>query len=179
MKLNKMIQVFKTVLLVACGVLLLVFPSTSADTLSYIAGGLMALYGAVNVLLFFSRREAEGSRMAHGALTAVFGLYMVLRPALFGQLIPTLLTFVLLACALRSLQTGVKLKRMASPHAKVQLIVSGAVAAYALLLLAVPFSQLWVNYLFIGAGYVLSGVADLALWIVRHRKKKEKKEAQA
>lgn len=171
MKLAKLAVAAKTLLMVAGGVLLLTFPSTSAQTLSYIAGGLLTLWGAGQTLLFFTHKDPESNRFAQGTPAMAFGLYMILRPSLFGELIPALLSFGMLAFALRGVQTGIQLRRSESPHARMQLIFSAVLAGVAAVLLAVPFSSSAVGYGCIGAGYVLCGAAEAALWILRHRKK--------
>ena len=171
MKLKKLAAAAKTLLMTSGGVLLLIFPSTSAQTLSYIAGGLLALWGAGQVLLFFARRSVESERFSQGALVMLFGLYMLLRPALFGQMIPALLTFVMLSFALRGVQTGLRLRQEESPHARERLIAGAVLAALAVALLCVPFASAAVGYVLIGVGYVLCGASEAALWLMSHRKR--------
>lgn len=168
-KWNKLIALAKVAALLVCGVLLIVFHTTSAEVLTLVAAIAAMAVGAVQIALFFLPTRQK--RLDQGLLLLCAGLFILLRPLMVNTLQPYLLAFVVLGVGGDLCQSGLLALREKAVCARWRLIAGAVVFVYGLLLLAAPFPELPLHYLFIGVGYVLAGLAYIAVWILRMRKK--------
>lgn len=163
----------RTIFSLACGILLLIFPSTSASTLSYIAGGVIGLLGVLQAVLSCLRKKANSKphSFAQGIFLLIAGIFMLLRVDLFSLLIPYLLAFVVLGYGCLELEAALLLRREGSAPVLPRLISGAVIAVYALLLLFIPFADPALNAVMIGIGFIMAAVAGVIPWCLSLRKK--------
>lgn len=168
----------RTIFALACGILLLIFPSTSASTLSYIAGGVIGLLGVLQAALSCLRKKANSKphSFAQGMFLLIAGIFMLLRVDLFSLLIPYLLAFVVLGYGCLELEAALLLCREGSAPVLPRLISGAVIAVYALLLLFIPFADPALNAVMIGIGFIMAAVAGVIPWCLSLRKKGEAHE---
>lgn len=179
MKINRLFLLLRTLFALACGILLLIFPSTSASTLGYIAAGAIVLSGILQGVFSLLRKKASDKPhgFAQGLLLFCAGIFMLLRADLFGSLIPYLLAFVVLGYGCLGLEAALVLRREGSAKALPQLIAGAVIAVYAIMLLFIPFADRALNYIFIGIGFMLAGIASVIPGCLHLRKKETAHEA--
>lgn len=168
-KWSKLISLAKVIAIFTCGVLLIVFHSTSAENLGLVAGIAALAVGAAQIGLFFL--PTRHKHLDQGLVLLCAGLFTLLRPLMVHTLQPYLLSFVVLGAGCDLCQRGLLAYREQAFNARWQLISGAAVFVYAVLLLAAPFPDLPLHYIFIGIGYLLAGAAFVCTWILRRQKK--------
>lgn len=167
----KLLDLVKTAALMVCGLLLILFPSTSAQTLSIIVGAICTALGVLHIILFFL--PTKQNRFAQGVVLLCAGLFLFMRPLLVDTLQPYLLAFVVLAAGSDLAQRGLLNRREGkSVGVREQLIAGVIVFVYGAVLMAAPFPELPLHYLFIGIGYLAAGIAFVVTWILCKRKEK-------
>ena len=158
---------------VVAGLLLIVFPSTSAQTLSYVAGGVFTVWGLITMVLFFLRQSGNSDGFAHGLFLLALGLFMVFRSELIGAIVPYMLAFVMLMGCCQQLQTAVRMKQAGSDKAMIAAILGAAEAVLALLLIAQAFGAGKAAYIVQGVGFVLVAAIDMVTRFVLRRGEKK------
>ena len=160
MKNGKIGPVLTAVIEAVAGVLLIVFPTASAQTLSYASGGVFVAWGLITVVLFFLRQSGNPNGFAHGLFQVALGLFMVFRPELIGAIMPYLLAFVMLMGCCQQLQAAVRMRQAGSGKASIAAILGAAETALALLLIAQVFGTGKAAYILQGVGFVAVAVID-------------------
>ena len=161
MKIGKIGPVLTAVIEAAAGILLIIFPTTSAQTLSYVAGGVFAGWGLITIVLFFLRQSGNPDGFAHGLFQMSLGLFMVFRPELIDAIVPYILAFVMLMGCCWQLQAAVRMRQAGSDKAAVAAILGAAETALALLLIAQAFGAGKAAYILQGVGFVAVAVIDM------------------
>lgn len=173
MKIGKIGPVLTAVIEAAAGILLILFPSTSAQTLGYVAGGVFAVWGLVTMVLFFLRQSGNPDGFAQGLFQLALGLFMVFRPELIGAIVPYMLAFVMLLGCCRQLQAAVRMQQAGSSKAMLAAILGAAETAVALLLIAQAFGAGKAAYIMQGVGFVAVAVIDMVTRFALRRGEKK------
>lgn len=161
MKVGKIGPVFRAVIALVAGLLLLIFPSASARTISYVAGGVFSVWGLVAMVLFFLKQENNPNGFAQGLLSLAFGLFMIFRPELIGAIIPYMLGFVMLMGCFEQLQEAVKMYQSESNKALLAALLGAGETVLALLLIAQAFGTTKLAYMMQGVGFIAVAVIDM------------------
>ena len=175
MKMGKIGPVFTAIIEAVAGILLILFPSTSAQTLSYVAGGVFAVWGLITLVLFFLRQSGKPDGFAQGLFQIALGLFMVFRPELIGAIVPYMLAFVMLMGCCQQLQAAVRMHQAESSQAMIAAILGAAETVLALLLIAQAFGAGKAAYIVQGVGFVAVAVIDMVTRFALRRG--EKKQA--
>lgn len=159
------------------GVVLILFPGISAKALCYILGGVMAVYGIVKMVGYFSRdlyRLAFQYDLASGALITALGIIMLLIPDGVISVTHTVIGILILAEGLFKIQIAIDAKRFGVR--KWWLITACAILTgiLGLLLILHPFAGAQAAVILLGVGLLAEGilsfsVALCAVKIVRHQ----------
>ena len=173
MKIGKIGPVLTAVIEAVAGVLLILFPTASAQTLCYVAGGVFAVWGLITVVLFFLRQSGNPDGFAQGLFQLALGLFMVLRTELIGAIVPYMLAFVMLMGCCRQLQAAVRMRQAGSGKAMVAAILGAAETVVALLLIAQAFGAGKAAYIIQGVGFVAVAVIDLVTRFALRRGEKK------
>ena len=173
MKIGKIGPVLTAVIEAAAGVLLILFPSTSARTLSYAAGGVFAVWGLIVMVLFFLRQSGNPDGFAQGLFQMALGLFMVFRPELIGAIVPYMLAFVMLLGCCRQLQAAVRMRQAGSDKAVIAAILGAAETVLALLLIAQAFGTGKAAYIIQGVGFAMVAATDTVTRLVLRRGEKK------
>ena len=173
MKIGKIGPVLTAVIEAAAGILLIVFPTASAQTLSYVAGGVFAVWGLITMVLFFLRQSGNPDGFAQGLFQLALGLFMVFRPELIGAIVPYMLAFVMLLGCCRQLQAAVRMRQAGSGKAMIAAILGAAETVVALLLIAQAFGAGKAAYIVQGVGFVAVAVIDMVTRFALRRGEKK------
>lgn len=173
MKFGKIGPVLTAVIEAVAGILLILFPAASAQTLSYVAGGVFAVWGLITVVLFFLRQSGNPDGFAQGLFQLALGLFMVFRPELIGAIVPYMLAFVMLMGCFRQLQAALRMHQAGSSKAMVAAILGAAETVLALLLIAQAFGTGKAAYILQGVGFMAVAVIDLVTRFALRRGEKK------
>lgn len=146
----------------ALGALLTIFPGPSANVFSYIAGGLLILFGIWRIAQFF-RGEVTmvGHTFSVGLIAMAGGIVIVLMPQAFFSLVPILIGFAMIACAMLQLEMALGLTRMKYPRWYLTLISSVLMLVLGVVILINPFSTSLLLLRFIGIAMLIEAICDL------------------
>ena len=173
MKIGKIGPVLTAVIEAVAGLLLILFPSTSAQTLSYVAGGVFAVWGLITMVLFFLRQSGNPNGFANGLFQLALGLFMVFRTELIGVIVPYMLGFVMLMGCCYQLQAAVRMQQAGSKQASVAAILGAAETVLAVLLVAQAFGAGKVAYIMQGVGFIAVAVIDMVTRFALSRQEKK------
>lgn len=149
------------------GLLLLIFPDTSARLISILCAVVLVVYGGIHVVLYFFRKSPDDlfrHDFAKGLICLLAGLYLLFNPHVLMAVLPFVLGLVVVADSIIKLQKAFDLVRLGSPHWWVVLLLAIATAILGVLMLLNPFRAAASLMMFIGIGLVVNGVSDL--WTV-------------
>lgn len=157
----------RVLLTLACGILLMIFPSTGARTLSTITGAAMACSGLALAAWSVLRKKEGTCRMAQGLMMLFCGLFMLLHSEMFSILIPYLLALGTLGMGCMSLQEAFLEKRRGGSRVMWHLLSGGVTAAFAILLLLIPFADPALHYMLIGVALTVCAALSILAHYVR------------
>ena len=169
MKLGKIGPVLTAALAIIAGLLLIIFPTASSKTLSYVAGIVFAVWGLVTMVLFFLRQSGNPNGFANGLFFVALGLFMVFRAELIEAIVPYMLGFVMLMGCFMQLQTAVRMQQKGSENALIAALLGAGEVVWAMLLIAQAFGTGKLAYIMQGIGFVLVAVVDLVTRFVLRR----------
>ena len=172
MRIGKIGPALTAVIAIVAGLMLMVFPTASAQTLSYAAGGVFAGWGAIMIALYFIRQSGNPDGFANGLFFVALGLFMVLRPELIGAIVPYILGFVMLMGCFRQLQEALRMRRGQSKNAATAAILGGVETVWAVLLIAQAFGTSKAAYILQGAGFIAMAAIDMVtrIWLGKPEK---------
>lgn len=174
MKIGKLGPVLTAVIEAVAGVLLILFPTASAQTLSYAVGGVFAVWGLVTMVLFFLRQSGNSDGFAQGLFQLALGLFIVFRLELIGAIVPYILAFAMFMGCCWQLQTAVRMRQAGSDKAMIAAILGAAETVLALLLIAQAFGAGQAAAIIQGVGFVAVAVIDtVTRFVLRRGEKKE------
>lgn len=170
MKFGKIGPVLTAIIAIAAGVLLIIFPTTSAQTLSHVAGGVFAVWGLITMVLFFLRQSGNPNGFANGLFFLALGLFMVFRSELIDAIVPYMLGFVMLMGCFQQLQEAVRLHQAGTGKPLAAAVLGAVETVWALLLIAQAFGTGSLAYIMQGAGFVVMALVDMVTRFFLKRK---------
>lgn len=148
---------------VAAGLLLTVWPNLSKYALAVCTGLVLAVYGLVQLILYFSRDVETGivrGTLMRGFLFIGLGVWIMVSPTLLMNAITYLLGVVLLIGSAYKLQVAFDVWRMHNKYWYLFLVAGAAMLALGVLVLVRPAFLQNALMLIIGISLILEGVLD-------------------
>lgn len=151
-------------LYIVLGLILLIFPATTARTICYMVAGIAIVTGLVNLVVYFTRnitRNYYRNDFVTGLLLMVLGIFVIYRVDLVIALVPFIIGMCIIVSGLFKLQGALDVQRMGGNAA---LILGVAVinVVIGILMMINPFESALLLYRLLGAGLLFSGMTDLA-----------------
>ena len=168
------------VVLIAAGVLFLVFPDSCSRIICYLIGGAMFLGGVISIVTYLkSSRDMLFSSfgLVRGTGLVVLGIFLLINPEFLIGFLSSILGIILIVDGTLKLQYAVDLLRLkVSGWVSVLLLAITAVILGVLVLLN-PFATARTLAIFIGIALAVDGISDLGtlLYVSRCVKKLKKK----
>lgn len=154
------------------GIILILFPDTTARTLCYIGGGAVVVVGVVT-LIAYQFRELEiryyRNDFVVGLIEVLLGLFCIYKANLLIALLPFILGIFVVISGFCKLQNGLDVKRMGHANWYVFVLLAIVNIVFGIILLWNPFAAATIMYIVIGIGLVFSGTTDLILTIMISR----------
>lgn len=168
--------VLLSILYVALGLVLLIWPTTVMDVLCYLTGGILLLYG-VFAIVGFCRAEVRTAgtffTLLLGIVAAAVGAVLLLQPTLFQSILTVILGIYILIDGLLNLMRTLELRRMEHGGWTVYLVLSLITVVLGLVVVFRPMLAGSALVQLIGASLVYSGAADLWTLFQLSRRTKE------
>lgn len=164
------------VLYVIIGVILLLFPETTATTLCYAVGGAAIGVGVISVGIYLFRdaiKNAYRNDFVSGAVSVLVGVFILCKVELIISLVPFLLGIAVTISGLVKLQNCVDMRRMGYGNGLTFFILSFINIALGIVLMVNPFQTAVILFRVMGVGLIFSGVSDLMAIIYMSRKVKD------
>ncbi|MCD7735824.1 MAG: DUF308 domain-containing protein [Lachnospiraceae bacterium] len=172
--------IFLSILYIAIGIVLLVWPNLKIETIGNGLGIIMIVVGATYAVIYFTgNRKQEGYLQVDlviGIVCAAFGVFILLTPEFLAMILPFAMATVLLVGAIVKIQSAVSMKRLFIRRWYLALIGALIIIALGIVLLVFPFKKDSYMLLYIGVCLILDGLTNLmGLFCIKLRTKKLEK----
>jgi len=164
--------IISSVIYVALGVILLLWPEKMARNICYVIGVIAVAVGIVNLIDYIRKDysvDAYRYNLVYGLVSILFGVFVFVKVDTVVSIIPFLLGFAVTISGLLKLQNAVDLVRMKYKGWGAVMIVSVLNIAFGVVLIMNPFDSAMVLFICIGIGMIYSGVSDLIATIMLSR----------
>lgn len=146
------------------GLILLIFPATTARTICYLIAGIAIVIGLVNLVVYFTRsvtRNYYRNDFVTGLMLMILGFFVIYQVDLVISLVPFIIGLCIIISGLFKLQGALDVQRMGG-NAVVILGVAVVNMVLGILMVINPFGSALLLYRLLGAGLLFSGLTDLA-----------------
>ncbi len=157
-------MILSAALYVVLGVILLIFPATTARTICYLIAGIAIVIGLVNLIVYFTRnvtRNYYRNDFVAGLLLMVLGIFVIYKVDLVISLVPFIIGLCIIVSGLFKLQGALDVQRMGG-NAVLILGLAVVNVVIGILMVINPFDSAMLLYRLLGAGLLFSGLTDLA-----------------
>lgn len=176
--------------LIAAGILFLVFPDSCSKIICYLIGGALLIGGIVSIVIYLKcGRDLPFSSfgLVRGTALVVIGVFVLINPEFLTGFLSSILGIVLIIDGTLKLQYAVDLLRLKISGWVTVLILALAAVVFGVLILFNPFATARTLMYFIGISLVIDGFSDLGTMLyisrcvkrLRKQIKKAKTEAEA
>ena len=160
-----------SLLYIALGLVLIVFPGISLNLVCMIIGAVTLIYGITRIVNAVKSDGLYGSRfdLFVGVLLALFGVFLLFTPSFIVSLIPLVLGLYILVDAAVTIKKALDMKALGFEKWWITLAIALVLAVFGLLMVFNPFGAGEVFVIFIGVGFVWDGVSTLVNTILTER----------
>lgn len=160
-------------LYIVLGVILLLFPETTATTLCYAVGGAAIVIGAVSVCIYLFRdvsRNTYRNDFVSGLVSILLGIFIFYKVDLIISLIPFVLGIAVIISGFLKLQDCIDVRRMGYGSGLALFILAIINVVLGIVLVLNPFSTAILLFRIIGIGLIFSGISDLVTTLYMSKK---------
>ena len=146
------------------GLILVIFPTTTAYTICYMIAGIAIVIGLVNLVVYFTRnitRNYYRNDFVTGLLMVVLGIFVIYKADLVIALVPFIIGLCIIVSGLFKLQGALDVQRMGGNSVLI-LAVAIINVVVGILMVINPFKSAILLYRLSGAGLLFSGLTDMA-----------------
>lgn len=164
--------IISSVIYVALGVILLIWPEMTAKNICYVVGVISVAVGIVNLIDYIRKDysvDAYRYNLVYGLVFVLLGIVIFVKVETVISIIPFLLGFAVTISGLLKFQNAVDLIRMKYSGWGIVMIVSILNIAFGVVLIMNPFTSAMILFICIGIGMIYSGVSDLVATIMLSR----------
>lgn len=155
-----------SVLEIAAGVLLVMFPALSSDVICYMVGVGACIYGVINLVQYFLMKLEDSffrNEFVRGVMMLLFGIIVMLKKDLIIGLIPVVLGMIIIFSGFFKLQRAVVAFRIHYDMALWYAILGSISIVFGIVIMFVlsPKQTQELIYRIIGSGLIYCGISDL------------------
>lgn len=164
--------IISSVIYVALGVILLIWPEMTAKNICYVVGVISIAVGVVNLIDYIRKDYSVDEyryNLVYGMVFILLGIFIFVKVETVISIIPVLLGFAVTVSGLLKFQNAVDLVRMKYSGWGIVMIVSILNIAFGVVLIMNPFASAMILFICIGIGMIYSGVSDLIATIMLSR----------
>ncbi len=159
--------VISSLLCVALGLVLLLWPDLSMRIVCTAVGVVLILSGAVRVVSYFFDRDGSmysQINLIFGIVVAAVGIWIVVSPEYVLALIPIIVGVIIALHGLQNIKQAAALRRDKYDKWWVALILGILTAGFGVLLICRPFAAVDTMVMLVGIFLIYDGLSDI--WIV-------------
>lgn len=157
-------MILSAALYMVLGLILLIFPATTARTICYLIAGIAIVTGLVNLVVYSTRnitRNYYRNDFVTGLMLMVLGIFVIYKVDLVIALVPFIIGLCIIVSGLFKLQGALDVQRMGG-NAVLILGLAVVNVVIGILMVINPFDSAMLLYRLLGAGLLFSGLTDLA-----------------
>lgn len=157
-------MILSAALYMVLGLVLLIFPATTAHTICYLIAGIAIVIGLVNLVVYFTRnitRNYYRNDFVTGLMLIVLGIFMIYKAELVIALVPFIIGLCIIVSGLFKLQGALDVQRMGG-NAVLILGLAVVNVVIGILMVINPFESAMLLHCLLGAGLLFSGLTDMA-----------------
>lgn len=160
---------------VIMGIILLVFPETTARTLCYVVGIIGLVVGIFTVLAYLFRDVQKNyyrNDFVIGMVEVMLGAFVLYKADLIIALIPFILGILVVFSGITKLQNCIDVRRMGYGNGLAFFILAMINIVFGIVLVVAPFEAVKVLFMVIGVGLLFSGISDTVATLYMSKKVK-------
>ncbi len=148
---------------VIMGIILLIYPEATAQTLCYVVGVCGIVIGIFTVLAYLFRDMQKNyyrNDFVVGMMELFLGVFVLYRASLIIELIPFILSILVVVSGISKLQNCIDLRRMNCGNGLAFFILAVINMVLGVLLVINPFGEGNLLFIMLGIGLLFSGLTD-------------------
>lgn len=166
---------------VALGLILIVYPTLIGETICWMLAGAAAAMGVIHLIGYaMSKGGAQPDESSQGLATGIvlllLAIFIVIKSEFIISIIPFVLGFMITIKGVVGLQSAINLKRYGYGNFKGSLIAAVLVMVFGIVMMLNPFSTVKILFTMIGIGLLASGILDIAANVMYTRQMKKFKD---
>ncbi|MDE7224466.1 MAG: DUF308 domain-containing protein [Acetatifactor sp.] len=150
-------------LYIVLGLVLVIFPATTAHTICYMIAGIAIVVGLVNLVVYFTRnitRNYYRNDFVMGLMMVVLGIFVIYKADLVIALVPFIIGLCIIVSGLFKLQGALDVQRMGG-NSVVILGLAIVNVVIGILMVINPFESTLLLCRLLGVGLLFSGLTDM------------------
>ncbi len=154
-------QIFVSFILIAIGVVFLLWPTISVEVLGVLFGLNIIAFGAVNFYAYHKRKDIPLFRyhLVYGVIGVLLGILTILNPFTFTQVVTIFIGLWILYMAIIKIEFAFRIKKLKEKSWLILIVSSFLEIFMSVLIFINPFSNLILTSLS-GAYFVLCGIIN-------------------
>lgn len=164
---SKIAYIIMSVLLLAIGLCLIIWPAFIAKVFCYVIGSVALIAGIIELVIFFLRDisvKTVSYSLIIGFLSSIFGLILLLKPDNSAVFFSMLFGVFIIIDSVLKLQAAFELRTLGVLRWWVNLILALASAVLGVLLVINPFATTNILLIFMGISLVIDAAENI--WTV-------------
>lgn len=164
LKKRKWSYVILTLLVMALGICLMIWPGISATVLCNLCGGVLLIVGSVRIVCYFQRGISalwHRYELPLGLLDALLGGYFFSHPANVLLLLPVIVGIVIITNSVCKLQTALEIRSLGVKNWWTMLLLSVFSILVAIYLIRNPFEGTMTLMIYLGLCLVIDSIQGL------------------
>lgn len=153
-----------SVVYMAVGVLLIMYPQASADVICDVIGYSMIISGVINIVTYFMldlRTSLYRNDFVIGVVTALLGFLVIYQKHVFQGIIPFILSLIIVASGFSKIQDAIDAVRLGYKNGWVYIVMSLISLVIGLVIMFGKINGNELLFRVIGIGLLYSGISDM------------------
>ena len=158
--------VFSSIITVALGVVLPLYPDTTSTVLCYGVGAVLLFHGMLDLVRYFTRQEGEfflRYELAAGIILCAVGTFMLIQPEIVTMVIPMILGIYIVIDGGVNVRRSFEMKELEFSRWWAAMVVAALMILLGLVMFLNPFAAAQVTVMFIGVVLIYQGVSDFII----------------
>lgn len=159
--------ILTSLLCIAVGVVLIVFPETMSNLICRVIGISLAIFGLLRIVGYVTSENATfGAKLmlVEGILLVVIGAFIIIRPDVIKSLLTVIIGILLMLHALIDFKEAYQLKKMNMRNWWIIVMIALVTAGLGVLLICRPIKEFYKMLNLIGACLIIDGVSDVVVY---------------
>lgn len=160
--------VLTSLLCIAFGVILIIYPETTSDIFCRVVGAVMVVCGILRIIGFLTGDSATfGARLmlVEGILLVVLGVFIIIKPEFIKALFAIIIGILLLIHGFMDFREAKSLRELQMKNWWIAVLFSIVTIGLGILLICRPIAEFEKMVILVGACLTVDGVSDFVVYI--------------